>query len=188
MSFDQRSLIHREAWFPPCFVRQNQKKEEKKRRGDFRPFPNKNVQIWDHSFHYFSPKDSKSIKILDIQLREMGAKRPLKGTSKVNTQTDRQTNKHMDISTYRKHRPRGPRLWKGIIMRNGTPDMWHVTLSLSIVKELELVNSKQSGKHVFKRELSPFCFSSSFDILWLIFPCVSWVPLRQILDACSVNP
>ena len=22
--FDQRSLIHREAWFPPCFVRQNQ--------------------------------------------------------------------------------------------------------------------------------------------------------------------
>ena len=21
--FDQRSLIHREAWFPPCFVRQN---------------------------------------------------------------------------------------------------------------------------------------------------------------------
>ena len=24
MPFDQRSLIHREAWFPPCFVRQNQ--------------------------------------------------------------------------------------------------------------------------------------------------------------------
>ena len=25
--FDQRSLIHREAWFPPCFVRQNQQKK-----------------------------------------------------------------------------------------------------------------------------------------------------------------
>ena len=24
--FDQRSLIHREAWFPPCFVRQHQQK------------------------------------------------------------------------------------------------------------------------------------------------------------------
>ena len=26
--------------------------------------------------------------------------------------TDRQTNTHMDILTYRKHRPRGPMLWK----------------------------------------------------------------------------
>ena len=26
--FDQRSLIHREAWFPPCFVRQNQQKKK----------------------------------------------------------------------------------------------------------------------------------------------------------------
>ena len=25
LPFDQRSLIHPEAWFPPCFVRQNQK-------------------------------------------------------------------------------------------------------------------------------------------------------------------
>ena len=24
--FDQRSLIHREAWFPPCFARENQQK------------------------------------------------------------------------------------------------------------------------------------------------------------------
>ena len=26
MPFDQRSVIHREAWFPPCFVGQNQQK------------------------------------------------------------------------------------------------------------------------------------------------------------------
>ena len=37
-----------------------------------------------------------------------GAKRRLNDTSKVNTQTNTQT----DISTYRKHRPRGPMLWK----------------------------------------------------------------------------
>ena len=27
--FDQRSLIHREAWFPPCFVRQNPQQQKK---------------------------------------------------------------------------------------------------------------------------------------------------------------
>ena len=39
--FDQRSLIHREAWFPPCFVRQNPQKNIFFLRGDFRPLPNK---------------------------------------------------------------------------------------------------------------------------------------------------
>ena len=45
---------------------------------------------------------------MDIQLQEVGANICLNGTSKVNTHTDR----HTDISTYRKHRPRGPMLWK----------------------------------------------------------------------------
>ena len=52
-------------------------------RGDFRPLPNKNVQMLDHFFPLLFPKDSESLKILDIQLWEKGAKRPLKGTSKV---------------------------------------------------------------------------------------------------------
>ena len=52
-------------------------------RGDFRPLPNKNVQMLDHFFPLLFPKDSESLKILDIRLWEMGAKRPLKGTSKV---------------------------------------------------------------------------------------------------------
>ena len=46
------------------------------------------------SFHYFSHKDSESLKTLDIQLREVGAKSRLNGTSKVNTQTNRHTNTH----------------------------------------------------------------------------------------------
>ena len=75
---------------------------------------NKNVQMLDHFFPLLFPKDSESLKILDIQLWEVGAKRPSNGTSKVNRQThgqtDRRTDGQTDISTYRKHRPRGPML------------------------------------------------------------------------------
>ena len=49
-------------------------------RCDFRPLPNKNGQMLDHCFPSLFPKDSKSLKILDIQLREVGVKRPLKKT------------------------------------------------------------------------------------------------------------
>ena len=51
--------------------------------GDFRPFPNKNFQMLDHFFPLLFPKDSESQRILDIRLWEVGAKRPVKGTSKV---------------------------------------------------------------------------------------------------------
>ena len=51
--------------------------------------------------------DTKNLKILDIRLWEVGAKRRLHCTSKVNTRTDKNTNRQTDISTYRKHRPRG---------------------------------------------------------------------------------
>ena len=37
----------------------------------------------DHFFPLLFPKDSESLKILDIRLWEVGAKRPLNGTSKV---------------------------------------------------------------------------------------------------------
>ena len=43
--FDQRSLVHREAWFPPCFVRQNKQKKKFFLRGDFRQLSNKDVQM-----------------------------------------------------------------------------------------------------------------------------------------------
>ena len=72
--------------------------------GNLRPFPNKNVPIWDHFLPLLFPKDSESLKILDIQLWKVGTKRRLNVTLKVNTQTD--------ILTYRKHRPRGPMFWK----------------------------------------------------------------------------
>jgi hypothetical protein len=65
-------------------------------RGDLRHFSNKNFQILDHFFPLLFRKDSESLKILDIRLREVGAKRRLNGTSKVNTQTDTQTHGHTD--------------------------------------------------------------------------------------------
>ena len=109
MPFDQRSLIHREAWFPPCFVRQNQPKKNNSFCLAILDNFQLNVQIWDHIHPLLFPKDSESLKFLDIRLWEVGSKRSLNGTLKVNTQkTDGQT----DISTYRKHRPRGPILWK----------------------------------------------------------------------------
>ena len=49
-------------------------------RGDCRQFSNKNVHIWDHFFPLLFPKDSEPLKILDIRLREVGARRPLKKT------------------------------------------------------------------------------------------------------------
>ena len=49
-------------------------------RGDFSPHPNKNVQMLDHFLPLLFPKDSESLKILDIWLREVGEKRPLNGT------------------------------------------------------------------------------------------------------------
>ena len=51
-----------------------------------------------HFFPLLFPKDSKSLKILDIRLQEVGAKRCLSGTSKVN----RRTNGQKDKFTYRK--------------------------------------------------------------------------------------
>ena len=52
------------------------------------------------SFHYFSPQDSESPKILDIPLCEVGAKRRLNGFSKVNTRTNRRTDRQTDRRTF----------------------------------------------------------------------------------------
>ena len=62
----------------------------------------------DHFFSLLFPKDSESLKILDIRLREVGAKRPLNGTSKVNRQTDRQTDRRTDRRTFQLIESIGP--------------------------------------------------------------------------------
>ena len=54
--FDQRSLIHREAWFPPCFVRQNQPKKHFFCLAIWDHFQTKMFQFETTSFHYFFPR------------------------------------------------------------------------------------------------------------------------------------
>ena len=53
----------------------------------------------DHFFPLLFPKDSESLKILDIQLWDVGAKRRLNGTLKVNRQTNTRTNTQTDTQT-----------------------------------------------------------------------------------------
>ena len=48
---------------------------------NFTPFISKSCQMWEHFFQLLFPKDSESLKILDIQLWEVGAKICLKNTS-----------------------------------------------------------------------------------------------------------
>ena len=60
------------------------------RRGNFTPFFNKKVQIWDLFFPLLFPKDSKYLKTLDIGLWVVGAKRPLNTVNKV-WRTDKHT-------------------------------------------------------------------------------------------------
>ena len=98
-------------WLPKQWCSIVKKVREKKNyflRGDFRQFSYKNVHIWDHFFPLLFPKDSEFLKILDIRLREVGAKRPLNGTSKVNTHTDRQTDGHTHRRTFRLIESIGP--------------------------------------------------------------------------------
>ena len=54
----------------------------------------------DHFFPLIIPKDSKSQKMLDIPLWEVGAKKRLNGTSKVNSQTAKQTNRQTHGRTF----------------------------------------------------------------------------------------
>ena len=86
--------------------------------GNFTPFDSKRFKIWDLFFLLLFPKDSKNLKSLDIGLWEVGAKRPLNGVRNCDEQTNKQTDKHTDISTYRKNRPRGPMLWKCLTQKN----------------------------------------------------------------------
>ena len=56
----------------------------------------------DHFLPLLFPKDSESLKVLDIQLRKVGAKRPLNGTSKVNRHTDGHTDTRTEGHTDRR--------------------------------------------------------------------------------------
>ena len=87
----------------PCKIRQKRFFS----RGNITPFISKSFHIWNNFFPLLFPKDSESLKQLDVRLLEVRAKGGLNSTSKVKTRTDRQTDGHTDG-----HWPRGPILWK----------------------------------------------------------------------------
>ena len=66
--------------------------------GNFRSFLCTQIEIWDHFVPLLFPKNSESLKILDIQLQEVGAKRRLNGTSKVNRRTVSQSTSSLFLS------------------------------------------------------------------------------------------
>ena len=111
------------------------------------------------SFHYFPPKHSESLKVLDIGLREVWAKRCLNGSSKVNTHTD----KHMGKLTYRKHQTRGPMLWKKLMIHKTScqSDPRGVVLSDISFRSETLLNCEQAK-------------ISSVWILWCLFRLLAW--------------
>ena len=80
-------------------------------RGDLDHILPKNDQFWDQFFQAFFPKDSKSLKILDIRLQEVGAKKASKYTTWKGT-SNRHTDTQTDIATTRSNRPSGPIRWK----------------------------------------------------------------------------
>ena len=115
--FDQRSLINREAWFPPCFVRQNQPKKtiffvwrfqttSKLKFSNLRPllsitFP-QGFQISKNIGHPTSGSGGKKTFKRYLQREQ------------THRQTDRKRDRQTDISTYRKPWPRGPMLGKDV--------------------------------------------------------------------------
>ena len=93
--------------------------------------------MWHHFFPLLFPKDSESLKILDIQLREVGAKRPLNSTSK-SEQTHRQTH-----------------IWTNRLIENIGPEGWWYK---SLEKCLE-INQHFGTWPIFKCELLSWLWS-----------------------------
>ena len=94
MPSDQRSLIHQEAWFPPCFERQNQQKKNVFfGAGILDHFQTIMFQSETTSFYYFSPR----IPNIGHPTSGSGGKKTFKRYLKVNRHTD----KHTDRRTFR---------------------------------------------------------------------------------------
>ena len=77
-------------------------------RGDFRPLPNKNVRpLLSITF----PQGFRISKNIGHPTSGSWGKKTVKRYLK-SEQTDRHTDRRTDKLTYRKHRPKGPMLWK----------------------------------------------------------------------------
>ena len=92
MPFDHRSLIHREAWLSPCFVRQNHQKKLFFCMAILNHFQTKMFKSETTSFHYFS----RSSKNIGDPTSGNGGKKTFKRYFKsehTDRRTDRRTNR-----------------------------------------------------------------------------------------------
>ena len=141
--------------------------------GDFRPLPNKNVQIWDQFFPLIFPERFRISKNIWHPTLGSGGKKMYKCYLK-SEQTDRQTHRQMDISTYRKHWPRGPMLWKSCIRETLSPlkCVWFGrTHSIPCVLSIPWV-------HVYT--VSPCQYHESMSIPWVLAVIRENSPLRGL--------
>ena len=82
-------------------------------RGNFRPLPNKNVQMLDHFFPLLFLQGLRIAENIGHPTSGSEGKKMFKGylkSEQTDRQTEGQTHRLTDISTYRKHQPRGPML------------------------------------------------------------------------------
>ena len=161
------------------------KKQKQKSRGDFTPFIRTSFHIWDHFFPLLFPKNSKSLKKINIRLQEVWAKRRLNGTSKVNRRTDGRTDTHTDISTDRKNRPRGPILWKLCLVSGHTTDSHQLFSFLTITSFICSWQSVSAAILFFtKHRTQQFC---SLVFIKHIYPLIVSVTVLYFFRVFSLK-
>ena len=95
MLFDQRSLIHWEAWFPTCFVRQNQQKKTFFCAAILDHFQTKNSNLRPHLSITF-PQGFRISKNIGHPTSGSGGKKAVKRYLK-SEHTNTQTHGHFDL-------------------------------------------------------------------------------------------
>ena len=99
--FDQRSLIHREAWFPPCFVRQNQQQKKTFFTRQFQPTSQQKCSILRPLLSCTFPQGFRIFKIFGHPTLGSGGKIGLKIYYMKRRQTQTQTHRHTDTQKHR---------------------------------------------------------------------------------------
>ena len=114
--FDQRSLIHREAWFPPCFVKLNQQKKITFFARQFQTTSIQKISNLRPLLFITFPQGFRISKNIGHPTSGSGGKKTVKRYLK-SEHTDRQTDKHTHIWTFRLIESIGP---KGRCFENPT--------------------------------------------------------------------
>ena len=113
--------------------------------------------MWDHFFPLLSPKDSESLKFLDIWLWEVGAKRLFNGTSKGNKHRDTHTNRQVHIWTNQLIEsigPEGRRFENNICCASCVKDQVSgVTLYMLLTPTATATDPPPSNSHTMQRKM-----------------------------------